>query len=1012
MKTSNIFRTLRSLTADGRSVAKSFGLMLACMLLPAMATAQSVTPQHGDKITTSDGIYIVSGDNLITNSSFDDGFTGWHNGQNNDLDDSNFEIIPEGGVDGGPYLLAKGSGGSGSAAALKRGWAVEEGKTYVFTMWANRKSSAMNSNLQYSRILASNSETGTDTELATVKYKADTWVQTQLVFTAEKPYLVVCFGWPNSGSSFDAFFLAEVTASDELATGVLEQAIADAKNLLATTEEGNGRGQYTAEVRAALLAAIAAAEGILSTATMQEDINQAVTDLNAAMTTYKASINPPFEVGKKYFIVHSSGYYMATTGGAVKIVTADTKDPGQAFTFVPAPEGAAATGYNIKSDDGSYVQRSGSWDTAASADADITAANAIFDILDQGTYVQFRVKANSRVLGTDSNSDGSSVYSDKSGTDGKYRWTLLEYSPTAALAIAIDDARALAAATPVGSAYYEVPQSAMDALLEAIATAEQALLTVTTFDEGAAATDALRAAIAAFKASFNPMEEFDEGQTYIISHYSGLLLTATESGNATITTLAEEGANEQQLVTFKKVEGQPMTYYLRSVALGTYYARTGDWNTLWQETPDAAAAIEVVQADGKWLGLRFASTQLYSGTDASADGSLVYSDKAVGRTLSYWFIEPYVTVVLDRVAFNAAIEKANALLASMVPGYLEGQYFQEDIDAFRQVIAQARSNANKAKDQETLDAITAQLLTDIDAARAKMHDHDYMNHTELAAAIAAAERALSAAVAGDLNGQYPQQAITDYTAALAAARTVNETPDEELTQAVIDQATADLKAAAATFAAAQVKIDYAALNAQIAAAQKALADAQAFKGEGPGKVPPTAFDALQAELERAQAMVKGHTHNQAGVDEETGVLAAAIETFLAARVPCDYTELQALVDEATEILAACNRGDIEYEQEDYDELKESLERNGAYLNSTDQDAIDRAAKLLRRDIALFKNVITGIDALTAGHADGVKVRIFTAGGQAVSATRHLPAGIYVVRYEAAGKAVTRTVVVK
>ena len=51
--------------------------VLTAILLPQHTTAQNVIPQKGDKISTEDGIYIVSGDNLIPNPSFDDGFTGW-----------------------------------------------------------------------------------------------------------------------------------------------------------------------------------------------------------------------------------------------------------------------------------------------------------------------------------------------------------------------------------------------------------------------------------------------------------------------------------------------------------------------------------------------------------------------------------------------------------------------------------------------------------------------------------------------------------------------------------------------------------------------------------------------------------------------------------------------------------------------------------------------------------------------------------------------------------------------
>ena len=1211
MKTTNFFLSL--------------GLMLMSILLPSSLVAQNVMPQIGDKVTTSDGIYVVAGSNLIPNPSFDYGFADWLAGNNQELSEDNFEIIDEGGADGGAYLKAKGSAGSGSASSVKKGWAVEVGKTYLFSMWALRSASGMSSNTQYSRIYASDTESGTTTQIGSVNFTADTWTQTQLVFTAEKPYLVVNLGWMNS-SAVDCFFLGILEASDELATAILEQAIADAQSQLANTVEGNERGQYPTEARTALQTAIDAAEATLASATTQEQLNEAADTLRAAITKYQQSVVQAFELGKQYNIVHSSGYYMTTTGGTVKIVTADVDDQGQVFTFVPAPEGAAASGYNLEAADGTFVTRSGSWDTKANSTVDLATANAIFNVIDRDTYIQLQNMGSGSVLGTDSNNDGSTVYSNKNGTDARYRWTLKEYVPkdqrddqynfeellgkaqsmlasvsesslgtglfmnsreayntfaaavaeaeavtsgwkaaeerlqaamdtytatkqnkpdpeklyiitqeaggnrlayneeqtlatvatpsaeatqqfhfqqpkdseyfslknvgsgkylakssssawntnwadddtdalaqwavavlsdgvytlqnasgkgylgsdavtdgsllycdksntatnsrwiieeysaTAALAKTIADAKALTESVGVGSAYYEVPQSAMDALLAAITAAENALPGIATFEDGAAEAEKLQAAIQTFNNSFNPLNEFDEGQTYIVTHYGGNLLTATETGNATITTLSEEGATEQQIVMLEKVEGMAMTYNFRSVGLGTYLARTGDYDTQWQDEADDATRINVVQLDGRWLGLCFTATGLHAGTDGSGNGQKVYSDKSGrGNSLAYWTIEPYITVVLDREAFNAALAQANELLSSMQPGYLTGQYFQEDINAFRQLIASTRSSANKAKDQESLDAITAQLLLDIEAARAKVHDHDYMNHTDLLAQIATAERTLASAVAGDLNGQYPTEAIEAYQSALASAKAVNETADDQLTQAQIDQATEALKAAAQTFAATVVRINYSALNGQIADAQKAIRDNEAYKGEGAGKIPESAFAALQAEIEKAQAMVKNNTHNQTGVDAETETLMQAIETFKAARVENDYSLLEQYLSEAEELLAAVDRGEIQCDQEDYDYLRASLEKNAPYLYSVDQDDIDRAAKLMRRDVELFKSIITAIRGLTADLPEGYTLTIFTTDGKQVSAVRR---GINILRLTDGQTVITRKVFIK
>ena len=60
-------------------------LLLSLWAVPALTTAQNITPQRGDKITTEDGVFVVSGDNMITNPSFDDGFTDWTAGDGSAL---------------------------------------------------------------------------------------------------------------------------------------------------------------------------------------------------------------------------------------------------------------------------------------------------------------------------------------------------------------------------------------------------------------------------------------------------------------------------------------------------------------------------------------------------------------------------------------------------------------------------------------------------------------------------------------------------------------------------------------------------------------------------------------------------------------------------------------------------------------------------------------------------------------------------------------------------------------
>lgn len=967
---------------------------LFAFLYSGVSNAQEgYVPQKGDKITTDDGIYVVSGDNLIENPFFDDGFIGWKAGDNNDLSESNFQIVEDGGPDGSPCLKALGSAGSGNAKSIKKGWAVEVGKTYLFSCWAYR--SQIDGNAQYSRLFSSDSETGTNTEMTKIQYKAGSWNQTEYVFTASRPYVVANFGWLNSVTMFDSFYLGEVTISSELATAKLEAAISDAQTLLDTTEEGNEKGQYTAEVRNTLNSAIASAQSVLTGATTQDEINTAVTVLTAAIAKYKSDVNPPFQLGVGYVFTNvAGGINLSTADGTVRIKNPDSSDGKQEFYFEKAPDGSAAEGYNIRDREGVYIYRSGSWDTKASADADRTIANAIFTIVDMGDYVQIKNMGSGSVLGVDNTADNSAVYSNKNGSDSKYCWTMMKNTSTAALEAKISQAEELLASTEVGSEYYQVPQSAANELQEAINTAKAALATVTTVEEGQAAAAVLQAAMDKFNQSFNPLSPFSEGETYIIKHRGGMLLTATETGNASITVLPEEGASQQQLMTFEKVSGYENAYYLKSLSNDTYLRRDGDWNTLWTENNDTVAAIvSVEKLDGKYLGIKFVSTNSYLGTDATTDGALTYSDKAGrGYSNSYWTIEPYVTVVLDRAAWNAALEAANNAVNNAVDGYGKGEFFTEDISAFKTVIATARSNANKSKDQETLDQVTAQLIADTEAFLNKAHEETLVDKRELSKTIASSQATINAAQVGDLNGQYPQQALDAYISAFDAANVVLENP--LATQEEVDAANVSLKAAASAFAAEKVVIDYTNLNSAIADAQAALNEAKGFIGDGAGKYTQENYDALDDALKAAQAVVKNHTLNQAGVDQLASTLEQQTSGFRASRTPMDTATLQALIDKAWDYVAKASKGEIEYIDEDLETLRASLDMAENAILSIDQDEIDKAVKILRRDIDIFEmgmEEAVGIDELRMTYGDNLI--IYDLRGQRV---KNPSKGIYIV----------------
>ena len=1008
-------------------------LVLLGILQSVALSAQSYLPKVGEKVTVDDVVYLVKGDNLVTNPEFNDGLAGWKAGDGSDLSADYFEIQPTGGPDGSACVHALGGAGSGKPQSIKTGWAVEEGKTYVFSCWAYRTQGGMSSNTQYSRLYSSSSETATNTQIGTIQYEGNKWVQTQILFTASAPYVVVNLGWLNAASSFDCFFLGEVEATSDVSTAKLEKAIASAENLLATTTEGDERGQYPATARQALSQAIATAQGVLQNP-MQETIDEATTTLLAAIDAYKAAVVPAFQVGVGYNFtnVASGSLALTTGGGTVQIVAADMNDSTQVFYFLPAPEGAEKVGYNLRDANGNYVFRSGSWDTKSGADADLTKADAIFNVVDYGSYIQIKNEGSGSVMGVDKTDAGSPVFSNKNGQDGKNYWYIQVHTPTAVLSAVIAEAKKLLADTEVGTEYWQVSQTAYDELTKAVAIAEEALKNITSYEEANVQVETLNNAIAAFKDGFNPLTEFDATQTYVVTHSSGNLLSATVSGSAVITAKPEEGAADLQLMTLEEVAYEDLenVYRIRSVADGTYLMRDGSYNTLWSDKDTTAAYLQVVRLEGKYLGLKFATTNTFLGSDGTASGTALYSDKAgAGNANAYFTITAYVGVKLDRVAFNAALEKANNAANAMVEGYKKGQYFAEDIAAFRAAIAAARTKANKAASQEELDAVTTDLLATIDTYVGKAHAEDVINKDSLTVAIAAAETVAAQAVAGDFDKQYPQAAIDTYKAAIAEAKAVLN--NGEATQEQLDAATEALKAAGELFAKAQVTIDYAALTAQVTEANQVLEEAKPFKGEGPGKYPEAAFTALQDAVAHADRLKSDNQCNQATVDAEVETLKAAIAVFKATYVPCDYTELNELLAEAKELIRQATAGEIACDPDYLQDLKDSYAKNAKALESTNQDDIDLAVKKLRRDIAIFKDNVeaTGIvaiggrqlaievsqGALSIGNLPaGARVHVLTVNGQLVSTSAHtqLNSGVYLVRINVSGATVVKKVSVR
>ncbi len=171
----------------------------------------------GDQFTyvNKDGIekmYVITGENLIENPSFDNNTEGWVGGAGGTL--TGVDWHGNGGVDDGAYLRLTESAGKGGNGSIGTAWEIEKGKTYVFSYFIrqNTNTAAVASE---GYIVTSETDTPRGDETKTIMLAHEdadcAWTQNLVVTTAEFKYLQFCARWLGGSKCFDAFILAEVT---------------------------------------------------------------------------------------------------------------------------------------------------------------------------------------------------------------------------------------------------------------------------------------------------------------------------------------------------------------------------------------------------------------------------------------------------------------------------------------------------------------------------------------------------------------------------------------------------------------------------------------------------------------------------------------------------------------------------------------------------------------------------------------------------------------------------------
>lgn len=512
------------------------------LLLFGAGTTGVLAQSTGDIFTYDGHKYKVTGENLITNNSFESNFSGWTSANDyaTELSSSKFTLVSSGAQDGTNYLKGTVNEGGQGDGSVGTAWPIEAGKTYVYSYWI--KSETGGTGTGYVKSSLTNTK-GTETyALGTPTVTSDgSWCQFQKVFTNPETggytFCQASFRWLNSQWGFDNFVLAEVTEMPN--TEMLETAIAEAEALYSESGEG----------AAALNEAIQTAKGYLTSASVEE-VSQATTDLNAAIFTYKVAnttagnpldftswvANAGFEQGTETSSLPAFnkpyGWTLQTTAGGWLDGTINTAAPsegsklynlwaGQVTSLdlyqeiTGLPSGKYRLEGDLRIDDIALVTNQGVYATVGattSKSGTITTVAPTWNSLAgwNTLSVEFVVAAEGGTARIGVSSTGSGSNSSGWFQVDNIRLTYLGYDNTAALAV-LNDLITQGQALSDGGGILNALWDELDAQILAAQTVVGGTPTKSAIET---ATSNLSAAIVAAEASKAPLAQLGEAITY------------------------------------------------------------------------------------------------------------------------------------------------------------------------------------------------------------------------------------------------------------------------------------------------------------------------------------------------------------------------------------------------------------------------------------------------------------------------------------------------------------------
>ena len=487
------------------------------------------------------------------------------------------------------------------------------------------------------------------------------------------------------------------------------------KKLYDTTLGGTAGGQYPVEARTEYLSAISAAITACISATTAVDANTVNTALNTANYNYlSAYINPfaGFTFNLKHF--NSSFYVSRAKNNSftnARIQALDTVTHEQEFVFEKLL--GVVNGVRMRTLSGYYLNHSGytsSWTTVPATGSDMIVEK------DASGYINLKFVSDNRYFGTDGNSDGSSIFTDKNGTSNNHHWIIEVTDPRAKLNILIDDANQKLAVAVPGTQVGQYPQAVIDSLTAALVPVIAVYNNENATDEELfVAFNNLSATVAWFISRQVVFSTQYLGRPLWVVHSSGNLLSKVDYDTYPHINRLNL-PNAQQAFEFVAVPGQVDVVALKS-GDGKFLAYLSGYSPVFIDSIDASTQMKISATDDGYLRLKFVNNN-YLGTDLSTDSATVYADKN-GNSLSHkWGIQELGSII--KIELGAAIVISDTLLKHIVAGNADFQFPTVDYNAFVSVLNASKAvMTSESATQEDVDVQVAVLKTALTALYAK-----------------------------------------------------------------------------------------------------------------------------------------------------------------------------------------------------------------------------------------------------------------------------------------------------